>query len=224
MKIATMRINPEYELRKILNVTSWKKSVGVAAILLLVLVGVQPTSAVAATIDGPNEVSKTDMVRFAASVDVKTADARLDSLTLTFHPMGGEDSVTVTLAPDGTVRRIDPPQGTVGRGEIRVGLLRRTLRVVPVDDPDSGYGYGYGTGNATYDVRVDARAFKQGVYEVTLTAVCEGGASASDTTQFEVTLPNVAGERGGSGSADASDRGRSRVRVDAANVSVVWDE
>ena len=221
-----MRINPENELREILSVTSWKKSISVVAILLFVLVGAQPTSAVAATLDGPNEVSKTDTVRFAASVDVKTADARLDSLTLTFYPMGGEDSVTVTLAPDGTVRRIDPPRGTVGRGKIRVGLLRRTLHVVPVDDPDSGYGYGYGygTGNATYDVRVDTRAFKQGAYEVTLTAVCEGGASASDTTQFEVTLPNVAGERGGSGSGDASDRGRSRVHVGAADASVVWGE
>ena len=167
------------------------KSGGAALLLVLTLVGVQPTSAVVATLDGPNQVSQTGTGHFTASVGVETADARLDSLTLTFRPVDGDGSVTVTLAPDGTIRRMDPARGTVGRGEIRVGLLRRTLVVTPADGSDGGYGYD--AANRTYDVRVDARAFKRGTYEVTLTAICEGGASASGGTRFEVTLPNAAG-------------------------------
>lgn len=192
-----------------MNIPKQTKTAGVVLVVGLALVGVQPTSAVSATLDGPGEVSKTDTVGFAASVGVEAADARLDSLVLTFRSVDGDGSVTVTLTPDGAVRRVDPPRGTVGRGEIRVGLLRRTLTVTPVDDSDGGYGYGYGYGYAaddpTYDVRVDARAFRRGTYEVTLTAVCEGGRSASDTARFEVTLP--AGAVGPGGADDASAAG-----------------
>ena len=182
-----------------MNLSTRTKSLGFALLLVLSLGAVQPTSAVEASLDGPGEVSQTNTARFTANVGVSSPGARIDSLTLTFRPVGGEESVTVTLAPDGTVRQVDPADGTVGQGEIRVALLRRTLDVDVVDDP-GGYGYGYGAGNATYDVRVDTRAFKQGAYDVTLTVECDGGASSSDATRFEVTLPSA--DDGGDESAD----------------------
>ena len=191
-----------------MNLSTRIKSLGFALFLVLSLGAVQPTSAVEARLHGPADVSKTNTVRFTASVGVDSPGARLDSLTLTFRPVDGEGSVAVTLGPDGTVRRVDPSTGVIGRGEIHVGLLRRTLGVDAADD-SGGYGYGYGAGNATYDVRVDANAFKQGAYEVTVTATCDGGATSSDATRFAVTLPS-ADERSTNASDDAPAAGSTR--------------
>lgn len=198
-----------------MNLSTRIKSLGFALLLVLSLGAVQPTSAVEARLNGPADVSKTNTARFTAAVGVDSPDASLESLTLTFRPVDGEGSVSVTLGPDGTVRRVDPPTGVVGSGEIRVGLLRRTL---VVDAAGDASGYGYGSEDATYDVRVDARALKQGAYEVTLTAACDGGATSSDTTRFAVTLPS-ADERSTNATDDApagADATRSVAALGAA--------
>ena len=185
-----------------------------------------PTAAVSTTLLGPNEVEATDTVTLTATVDIESSERiPIEAFVLEFQPTEGasDSSVAVTFLANGTIVDVDPAEGVIGNGQIRIQTLRKTLAISPVardatfargervaDDPntgeefDFGYGYGFADGSATdfqYEVMVDTHAFKQGGYTADL-SVDTGTerAFASESLSFEVTAPSR-----GNGSADGTE-------------------
>lgn len=187
-----------------------------ASILLSLLAFTQPTSAVMTTVSGPDEVTKPDTLEFDTAIEIREDErVPIESFNLVLTTDDGE-SATITFAPDGTVMSITPAEGTVGNGDIRIGQLRDSLEITPVEsNADFGYGYGYGTDERTneshsfgygygygygsaqpsfeYHVSMNSTAFQQGEYTAQLSVNADGedGLFTSNEKSFEVSRPGA---------------------------------
>lgn len=206
-----------------------------ASILLSLLAFTQPTGAVLTTVSGPDEVTWPDRVEFDSSVEIREDEqVPIESFNLVLTTEDG-GMVTITFAPDGTVQSIEPSDGVVGTGDVRIGQLRDSLEITPVEsNADFGYGYGYGTDERTgesesfgygygygyggaqpsfgYAVSMNSTAFAQGDYTVQLSVNTEDGETlfASNEESFEVDRPGKEG-RGQGPPDDLPDRAADKV-------------
>lgn len=198
-------------------------SLVVTVVLLSSLVALAtPSGAVETTLTGPDEVDRDERVTTTATVDVVDGERiPIDGFVLTLSPRddGGDDALTVTFAPNGSVVDVTPERGTVNRGDIRVEQFVQSLTITPTrqaapygygartgydeerGDPRNfgyGYGYGYGYGDVPefeYTISFDATAFDRGSYVGRL-GVDTGNETAFESSpfRFEVTRPNQGGE------------------------------
>lgn len=185
-----------------------------ASILVSLLVFTQPTAAVLTTVSGPDEVQIPGPMEFETAVEIREDErVPIESFDLLIRTEDG-GTVTITFAPDGTVQSIEPAEGTVGNGEIRVDQLRESLEITPVEsNADFGYGYGSGTNERTgesrsfgygygygyggaqpsfeYRIAVNSTAFAQGEYTMQLRVNTDGedGVFASNEKVFEIDEP-----------------------------------
>ena len=196
-----------------------KKTVSIAITALVVaslLAAAQPASAVAVSVDGPDEVRQTEEFTFTSTVEIRDGEqVPIESYTLHLTPEDGSgEAATVTFAPNGTVLGTTPAEGVVGDGRIRMDLLRETIAVTPVtqdaeygygygyavdertgEEVEFGYGYGYGYGGDggtfAFDIALDAQALKHGDYTARLSVNTAKGDDtfASNEQAFSVVVP-----------------------------------
>lgn len=174
-------------------------SLGVTGILgTAVLTTAQQSVALEANLDGPESIKHQEWITFVATIDVENGDTvPIERLELTIRPANSEEEVTVTFAPDGTITEIDPEEGVIGAGMIRIGVLENCIEIEPAPDnhPDTGYGYGYGYGYGDerlfkYFIRISGKVFKASEFEAQLTvAGSDGESTTSGVVPFEVTVP-----------------------------------
>lgn len=186
-----------------------------ATLLLSMLAFAQPTAAVLSTVDGSEQVRQPDRLAFDTAVEIREDErVPIEGFDLVFETEEGE-TVTVTVAPDGTVEAVDASGGAGDR--INVTRLERTLVVNRTDGNGDfgygylsgadertgesrsfGYGYGYGYGYGVqptfgFDVGVNSSAFEPGQYTLRLSVNTDGddGAFASNDHSFEVLPARV---------------------------------
>jgi hypothetical protein len=185
-----------------------------ASILMSLLAFTQPTSAVLTTVSGADEFTKPDQLEFESEIEIRDDEqVPIESFNLVITTDDGE-TVTITFAPDGTVQSVDPAEGVVGTGDIRIDQLRESLTITPVESNDAfgygygygvdertgeaesfgyGYGYGYGDGQPVfrYAVSMNSTAFMHGDYSIQLSINTGDGETvfASNEKAFEVNRP-----------------------------------
>lgn len=178
------------------RINGFAPSVVVALVALSLLVTAQPLAAEPAQLDGPEEVDRTDPVEFTLTIDDGGGES-VESYAFVLAPGDGEsdERVEVTFAPDGRILETTPNRGVVGEGEIKVALLKRTLRIERLES-DTGYGYGYGYGygdggSAAFAIELGSEALKHGEYtaRVSANAGSETDAFTSSAATFTVTRP-----------------------------------
>lgn len=207
-------------------------ALGVTASIVFSLVAfAQPSAAVLATVSGPDQVDKPDRMTFTTAIEIRE-DERIpvEGIDLVIATADGE-TATISFAPNGTVAAIDPAEGVVGQGEIKIDQLRERTEITALESGAEygygyrsaedertgetrsfGYGYGYGAGEFAYEIELDSRAFKHGEYELHVSVDAGGATFTSDATTFEV------GPGGGSGPGERGpDRGNGRERGNGRN-------
>ncbi|MFC7202998.1 hypothetical protein ACFQJC_05700 [Haloferax namakaokahaiae] len=177
-----------------------------------------PSSAVETTVTGPDEVDRNDRMTVTATIDLQDGErVPVEAFQFTLSPSDtdGDEPLTVTFAPNGTVLDVTPERGTINRGDIRIRQFTKSLEITPVSNSASygygyrsgyderagltreygyGYGFGYGTGDATefeYEIAFDATALDRETFSGRV-GVDTGDETSfvSDEFQFEVVRPS----------------------------------